>query len=300
MISPARSLVMTLATALALAPTTVYGGDADDPEVDQSKQACATAFEQGQTLRDETKLLAAKEQLAICAEASCPGFVSSKCVTWLEEVTAQIPSVVISATGADGSDTSAVEVRLDGELVAETLDGKPLEIDPGQHVFTFEHGGLPPVELSVLAKQGEKNRMVEVSFAQGDGTTADGAAEDGAPGWAMPVMFAGFGLAVVGLGVGAITGGMAASKSADLEESCPNDQCPRSATEDDLDSALTLADVSTVGFIVGGVGAAVGVVGLVLALGGTETEGGEREGGDTALRVEPLVGPGFLGLRGRF
>ncbi|MBW2456322.1 MAG: hypothetical protein JRI68_17515 [Deltaproteobacteria bacterium] len=290
----ARPVVMALAASLVLVPTNVYCGDADDPETTHSKQACATAFEQAQTFRTESKLIAARRELAVCAEATCPEFVSTKCLTWLEEVGAQIPSVVISVTGADGSDTTAVRVRLDGELVAENLDGKPLEIDPGQHAFVFEHGGLPPVELAVLAKQGEKSRIVEVSFAQGGASTPDPVGDDGAPGWAMPVMFVGFGLGAVGLGLGAITGGMAASKSSDLEESCPNDQCPRSSTEEDLDAALTLADVSTVGFIVGGVCAAVGVVGLVFAVGGSGTEG------DAALRLEPTVGPGGLGLRGRF
>jgi hypothetical protein len=283
-----------LIAALALVPVTVHGAGTDGAADTAAREACITSFERAQTLREEGKLVAAKRALEICAEASCPEFVSSECVTWLEEVTAQIPSVVIGATGADGDDTSAVRVTLDGELVSETLDGKPLEVDPGQHAFIFEHGGLPPIELQVLVKQGEQSRLVEVSFTPEGGVTADPVVDDGAPGWAMPVMLVGFGLGAVGLGVGAVTGGMAASQTSELEDNCPDDQCPLSSTEEDLNSALTLADVSTVGFIVGGVCAAVGVVGLVFTIKGSGSDTSE------ALRLEPTVGLGAFGLRGRF
>ncbi len=283
-----------LIAALALVPVTAHGAGADGVADTAAREACITSFERAQTLREEGKLVAAKRALEVCAEASCPEFVSSECAPWLEEVTAQIPSVVIGATGTDGGDTTAVRVTVDGELVSETLDGKPVELDPGQHSFILEHGGLPPVELQVLVKQGAQSRLIEVSFAPEGDAPADPVVDDGAPGWAMPVMLVGFGLGAVGLGVGAVTGGMAASKTADLEENCPDDQCPRSSTEEDLDSALTLADVSTVGFIVGGVCAAVGVVGLVFTIGGSGADTSE------ALVLEPTVGLGALGLRGRF
>jgi hypothetical protein len=56
---------------------------------------------------------------------------------------------------------------------------------------------------------------------------------------------------------------------------------------------VTLAHVSTTGFVIGGVGAAVATVALVMELTGDEP------GGDRAT-LTPLLGPGFVGVRGSF
>lgn len=73
----------------------------------------------------------------------------------------------------------------------------------------------------------------------------------------------GFGVGAAGLIVGSVTGVMAMSAEGDLADECPNMKC-KSANKDDLDSAKTKATISTVGFIVAGVGIAVGVVGFFL------------------------------------
>jgi hypothetical protein len=46
--------------------------------------ACLNASSQGQTLRDGHKLIAAREQFQLCANASCPGVVQKDCTMWLE------------------------------------------------------------------------------------------------------------------------------------------------------------------------------------------------------------------------
>src|SRR5262249_25277861 len=44
-----------------------------------SKEACVKAFEDGQVYRRESKLVEAREQLSLCAQADCPKIVSGKC-----------------------------------------------------------------------------------------------------------------------------------------------------------------------------------------------------------------------------
>jgi hypothetical protein len=108
-----------------------------------------------------------------------------------------------------------------------------------------------------------------------------------------PLVWVGFGVGAAGLLVGGITGGIAAGKASDLKDRCPDNACPREETEDDYDSTYTMAHVSTVGFVVGGAGAALGLVALFALSGDDEA--------DTAtITVQPSVGLGSLGITGRF
>jgi len=47
----------------------------------------------------------------------------------------------VRAEDTTGADTLAVRVTIDGQLLAETLDGKAVPIDPGEHVVRFELAG---------------------------------------------------------------------------------------------------------------------------------------------------------------
>ena len=96
-------------------------------------------------------------------------------------------------------------------------------------------------------------------------------------------------MSVAGAGVlmGAIAGGLALAKEQDAKARCVDGVCP---LEDEVlkDEALTLAHISTAGFVLAGVAAAAGTVLLVV-----------RPGGEQAP-VEVTLGPAAIGLRGRF
>jgi hypothetical protein len=133
---------------------------ADEP----GKAECAAAYEQGQEDRSEGKLGAAQSRFVVCAQATCPSFIQSDCTVWLDELHTAMPTVVIAARDPNGNDALNVKVTLDGTLVLSVLDGKPLAVDPGQHKFRFELAGAEPVEEQVVVEQGEKDRVVRVSF----------------------------------------------------------------------------------------------------------------------------------------
>lgn len=313
-----RALASRLAAPLALAwmvatPAWAQPASDADPTAEVSKDACISSFEGSQTLREQGKLIEARSALQVCSAASCPDFARTRCIGWLQEVETAIPTVVISAKLADGADTAAVRVSVDGQVVAESLDGTPLDLDPGEHTLTFEHQGLPPKEERILATMGERNRVIAVRFEAAPApaptpappvapvspepdppaSTPPPAGDEADSGGASPIFWVALGLGGAGLVVGGITGAMAMSQGSDLQDRCKETPCTKSEAQGDLDDAGVVADISTIAFIAGGVLTSVGVVGLIVSMGGDEEEG-------ATARIEPVVGPGVVGLRGSF
>lgn len=110
------------------------------------------------------------------------------------------------------------------------------------------------------------------------------------------------GVGGAGLVVGGITGFLALGEKSDLD-GCVGDRCP-SSERDTLDSAKSMATVSTVGFAVGFVGVGVGVV---LLLTGNDSRNAAlveprlaRAERRSDLHVEPWIGNDAAGLRGTF
>ncbi len=105
----------------------------------------------------------------------------------------------------------------------------------------------------------------------------------------------GMGVGVVGLGVGAVTGILAIGKHSSLSNECTlsGGSCPASANSD-LDSYHSMATISTIGFIAGGVLAAGGAVLFLTA------PHASSSGPATGLRLTPFIGPGSVGAVGTF
>jgi hypothetical protein len=70
-------------------------------------------------------------------------------------------------------------------------------------------------------------------------------------------------VALAGLVVGSVTGISAISHKNAAKKACVDSNCPPS-TWSDLDSARSMATVSTVGFVVGAIGAVVGAGAILL------------------------------------
>jgi hypothetical protein len=129
----------------------------------QDKQTCNAAYQDGQVARDAHKLLKAREQLRVCASATCPGFITKDCSDWLKDLEPRVPSVVFTAKNAAGADVTDVKVTMDGAPLADKLDGIAVEVDPGPHTFGFE-GGDGRVEQKVLVAEGTKAQHVAITF----------------------------------------------------------------------------------------------------------------------------------------
>ena len=125
--------------------------------------ACVEGADKSQQLRDQGKLIEAREQLIACAASSCPAAVAKQCARWLHEVDAAIPSVVLRVRSADGADVADAEVTLDGASRSGTLAGKPIALDPGPHELAFKRGD-ETATAKIVVRASEKNRLVDVTL----------------------------------------------------------------------------------------------------------------------------------------
>jgi hypothetical protein len=162
------SLLSTL--VLALAASSAGSARADD------KAACVTASDQAQTLRDEGKYRAARASLSECARESCPTIVRRDCEKWLNEVDSAQPTLVLGARDPRGNDVAGTRVLMDGAPLVEHLDGRPVAVDPGEHVFRYEAPGAAPVEQRVVVRVNEKNRTLTAILMQSQPSPATVAA----------------------------------------------------------------------------------------------------------------------------
>jgi hypothetical protein len=268
-------LGVALACALVAAPALA------DP-VD----ACLRAADEGQVLRDQGKLLTARERLLTCSRTPCPGMLRADCAGWLADVEARLPSVVLGAQDAAGRDVVDVEVTLDGAPLGAGLSGRALPLDPGPHRFVFTRPGAPPLEQTVVLREGERRRLVSARFP------APGA--QGAPGAPPPSRLTGSVAAAIALGGVALAGGgvfvgLAVSAQRDFDHlklTCAP-RCPEAAV-----APVRTREIAANVALGVGIGAAVAAAVVLVA------RPGEPSGRAAWLTVVPA--PGGVGLAARF
>jgi hypothetical protein len=208
------------------------------------KAACAVAYEKAQEARVDNRLREAKKHLAICAQSQCPAFIRADCAEWFEEVDQSVPSVVFSAVDATGAETGDVRVLIDGALYSERLDGAPLELDPGEHTFRFEHGDEPPIEQKALIRAGERNRSIQISWFAGKPNDW-GPQTEAEPGPLRPYAYVAGGVAAAALVSFGVFGIMGRQQEKSVKEKCEVNlaACPLDEI-DAAESKLLIADIS--------------------------------------------------------
>jgi hypothetical protein len=160
-----RFVFFSLALTLALTTGSWNGARAELPT---AMQACVSGYDEGQRLKASGELRRAREQLRICATAPCPAPMIADCAHWLTEVEGLMPSVVFRATDAQKGGREVLDVRVlfDGAPLAERLNGRAIDVDPGEHVFRFEPESGPPVERRVLVHEAEKGQRIDVRLGE--------------------------------------------------------------------------------------------------------------------------------------
>jgi hypothetical protein len=125
--------------------------------------ACIAAAEQSQVQRRDGHLRAAHEQLVLCARDACPRAIQKDCKRWLGEVEVALPSVVIHAADATGTDVLGARILVDGKSLEGASSGRAVPLDPGEHTLRVE-AGERVVEQRVLIRQGEHDRLISLRF----------------------------------------------------------------------------------------------------------------------------------------
>jgi hypothetical protein len=135
---------------------------APPPSPDPVKEACVRASDEGQEARDATRYERARELFRACAATTCPAAVRIDCSNWLGALEERSPTLVLGARDASGADVLDARVEIDGAVVAERLDGRPIRVDPGPHLLRFHARSGQVVEQSMIVRAGEKDRLVVV------------------------------------------------------------------------------------------------------------------------------------------
>jgi hypothetical protein len=196
-------------------------------------------------------------------------------------------------------------VTVDGAVVPVSQLGARRPMDPGLRAVRVTASGYVSADQSVTLREGEERELAfvlkpppSVDLEDGDSARAPGApapAERGRPRWPM---WAAFGAGGVGVVVGSVTGALALGAHSDLESQCNSEgKCRPTSPEEkrrmdgDVSRYRTLGTLSGIGFAIGVAGAATGVVMLLTGKSADEV---------ATLPVTPLVGPGSVGVEGRF
>jgi hypothetical protein len=283
---------------------------------DLTKMQCVDANAKSQELRRDGKFLEARELLRKCADASCPAMVRDDCTRRLDDFEKAQPSLVFDVKDGRGADVIDVRVTVDGRPLADRLDGTPLKVNPGAHVFSFQVAGHPAVVDTVLVREGEVARHERVVVggasaagaapgapAAGSGSPAAGSVTSGpeaAPSRGLGtqrtvgLVLGGAGVAALGAGTIFWISSMSAWSSA--KQACGGN--PEACTDVGTgttyhDKASTDALFGTISFVAGG---------ALLAAGGVLFFTGPRDSRPAALVVSPSFGARSAGLvlRGGF
>jgi hypothetical protein len=270
---------------------------------DVTKEQCLDANGKAQDLRRAGKLSAAREQLRTCANQACPLLVRDDCTKRLDDLERAQPAIVFDAKDGAGRDVSLVKVTVDGQPLADKLDGTPLQIDPGEHVFVFTVPEHPAVTQTFVLKEGDRERRerivlgpaVLVGTAAGAAplsTTPTGGESGSGMGTQKMVGLVAGGVGVAGVAVGSVFGLMTLSQASQQQTDCASStKCANpSQAASDHSNATTDRTLSTVGFIAGG---ALLVGGAVLFF--TARPSSEAPAA-TGMLLLPNVGPGGGGV----
>jgi hypothetical protein len=251
---------------------------------DPTTADCLAASETSLALRNQHKRRAERSQLLVCAAATCPSDIRKECLRRVDEVNAAIPTVIFEVKDAAGNDLSAVRLSMDGEVLAESLQGTALSIDPGVHTFVFETPNHAPLQKQFVIREAEKERRESIRFqdvappvqdiaparaavvvpAQ-TASPAPAAApppSDTTPGLGTPrtIALAAGGVGILSLGVGTVFAVTTIANRNDAAAACPAVTCGTQRGVDLWNDAKTNGNLSTAFLIVGGLGLATGAI----------------------------------------
>ena len=220
----------------------------------------------------------------------------------LTAATPKIAHLVVRITPAEVN----ASVLVAGKPVPAALIGAERPTDPGTLEVTATAPGYKPASASVTLAEGghqditllmEKDPNAVVAPALGTPPAAVATQAPPAPAahHSNAPAYVALGIGAVGVLAGSVTGALAFSKASD----CPDKVCP---TQDKLDSAKSMATISTVTFGVGIAGIAVGTI-LLLTNHSSEAAPAQAQAKprpEPKLTVHPWIGVSSLGVMGSF
>ena len=260
----------------------------------KSGRECVRVHEGAQVLRKEGKLLDAREMFVQCAHATCPAIIRSECTKMSGQLAAAVPSVIFVIKQGD-QEVDEAEVFIDGEPMADPLDGRVKELDPGRHTIRVVVRGADPVTKTFLLRESEQRRRIEVAIAGAPKTPVRDIepVDKGEPSRSGPptASYALFGVGAAGLAAFTYFGLKGLSEE-DKVESCTAN-CEPGAADDVRKKYYLPADIALVVGLV-----AIGAGGYLWYADSQEPTASEAA--RVTFGAAPLRGGGRAVVKGRF
>jgi hypothetical protein len=214
----------------------------------------------------------------------------------LKEVEERTPTLTVVVAKPEAS---SVTVFVDGNDF-EPADGA-VPFNPGSYEVEAEAPGYERWSSTVKLDESQPEK-VSIALTKSGAVEKEEVEEEGG-GMGYAPAYVAWGVALVGVGVG-IGFGVAAIQTTNeviINYGCDSGECPPEAAED-LDVAKTNGNVSTAGFIIGGVAAVAGTVLFLMADPDDDDSGADADDQEeeAAVKALPLIGPGFVGVHGTF
>jgi hypothetical protein len=236
-----------------------------------------TAIEVGRALLAVGQLVEAREILLTAAamptkadESSTAKVARVEAGALAEDLRGRIPSLSIKVAGS----VAGVSVVVDGKVISEPP--ARVDVNPGKHQVVAKLAGSGDQTIDVEIEEGE-SREVVLKFGASGADAKDGG-DTPIGGGTSPLTYVGFGIAGAGVIVGSVWGVMAIGKR---------------TGPDGEDSYKSTAMISTVGFVAAGVGATIGVIGLL-------TGGRSEPVAAAGATLRPWISLGAAGVTGAF
>jgi hypothetical protein len=222
-------------------------------------------------------------------------------------VSPRVAGATINVQADGGGDVPAVSVTLDGQPLNAASLGVRRQVDPGDHVVKATADGFLPGEARFNVGEGgsqtvqitlKKDLSAPPASAAPPATPPAGGVDtppEGTPPKRSILPWIAFGVGGAGLLTGAITGGLALGQHSSISSDCGGGSSCPTTEQGKIDSFHTMALVSDIGFVVAGVGAAAGVVLLIV-----HPYDSAPAAPAAGFRVTPTVGFGSVGAIGTF
>jgi hypothetical protein len=237
-----------------------------------SMESCTQAHAAGQRAENAGHLKEALASFQECAsDSECPLPIRNECTSLYTKVEGRLPTVVFSVVDHLGNDVTDVRVLSGDATIASSLDGRPLSVDPGKHDFRFELPNGETLTKSVVVRQGEKDRIVNLTLPRQEFAAAESGAASTEPSasapdasdkhFKMPLgSWIAYGVGAAALVSWGTFGLVGRAKEQDLVDCSPNCTASRRDDYDTMKRDYLIADISL------GVAAAGIVTGTVLLL----------------------------------
>lgn len=267
----------------------------------------AVGLELARVYARANKLVAAQTAYRAAATSPRGGAAVETAIGELAAVEARVARAMVSVAGSAAREGGDATVTLDGK---PSTAGVWLALDPGTYTFAAKAEGSVPKTSKITLSEGAR-QVVELKLepvavkAPPPAPPPPGYGEDNPPpppppspmpvtedssrGTFIALGWTGIAVGGAGLIVGGIFGGLTLQKASEIDAQCTEASvCPESQRAE-VQSALNMSLVSTIGLAAGGALAATGVVLLLVA---------PSDGAGATVGLH--AGPAALSLRGSF